>query len=116
MKPYYSNLNLQLKTLDARIVEIKKIINKSDIKSEGSILPFSFLLNELYKVQAQKDTILEILSGETSNGIYLVGEVYSVGEQSGKNLRTLLFEGLIAGILIGLITILMNLAIRKIKF
>jgi hypothetical protein len=56
------------------------------------------------------------LSGEPTQNWLLVGEVYSSGKQISKSLRSLLFEGLVVGVLIGLIAIFMNLAIRKIKF
>jgi hypothetical protein len=115
-KSYYANLNRQLKALDIRITDIRNTIVVNDNKGERPIITSIFLMNDLYKLQAQKDIIVNVLSGEPTQNWLLVGEVYSSGKQISKSLRSLLFEGLVVGVLIGLIAIFMNLAIRKIKF
>ena len=102
--------------MDIRITDIRNTIVANDNKGERPIITSIFLMNDLYKLQAQKDIIVNVLSGEPTQNRLLVGEVYSSGKQISKSLRSLLFEGLVVGVLIGLIAIFMNLAIRKIKF
>ena len=115
IKPTYRNLNQQLKTLDTRITDIQRMITTSNNKGEGSVVASSLLMNDLYRLQVQKDAIVNSFSEGPFDSSFLVGEVYSTGDPMSKNLKILLFEGLVAGALIGLIAIFMNLAIRKIK-
>lgn len=114
-KPFYNNLNKRLQILGGRILETKKLINSNFNRGENSTISLVILLNDLSKLERDKDLLLSNLEGESEQFSHIIGEAYAASTPIGKSLRVYVFEGLVFGLLLGLIIIYINLGIRKMK-